>query len=164
MLWSRSFTNLLFFSFSFLSLRRVSECMAGERLPALAGSARWRGLTGEGVARWVGTAGGGTTSTTCTASLGRGREEGRGTVLSLVLGLSGITPPEGGSSSLQDPRVLAHCIFPWHSLVQIFLLKLNIFHQNILLKSSIRFRTKIKLRTSQLSPGEVDFLFSLVHQ
>ena len=87
MLWSRSLTNLLFFSFSFLSLRRVSECMAGERLPALEERPRWRGLTGEGVERSAGTAGGGTTSTTWTASLETGREEGRG----MFLGLSGIT-------------------------------------------------------------------------
>ena len=82
MLWSRSLTNLLFFSFSFLSLRAVWECMAGERLPALEGRPRCLGLTGEGVERSGGTAGGGTTSTTWT-----GREEGRG----MFLGLTGIT-------------------------------------------------------------------------
>ena len=120
MLWSRSFTNLLFFSFSFLSLMKESECMAGERLPALLACVRWRGLTGEGVAKSLGTAGGGTSSTTCTARRGRGKEEGRGMLLELERGLSGMAPSRTGPGDDQKSlsgitlrhRVLADCIFP----------------------------------------------------
>ena len=104
MLWSRSFTNLLFFSFSFLSRIKLSECIAGERLPALVTWLRCLGLTGEGVARSLGTAGGGTTSTTCTASRGRGREEGRGMLLELVLGLSGITTLRSAAAAGDDQK------------------------------------------------------------
>ena len=100
MLWSRSLTNLLFFSFSVLFIIILSEWTAGERLPPRVSAcillAGCLGLTGEGVARSLGTAGGGTTSTTCPARSrltprGSGREEGRGTVWVLSLGLSGIT-------------------------------------------------------------------------
>ena len=80
MLWSRSLTNLLFFSFSVLFMIILSEWTAGERLPPRVSAwpllAGCLGLTGEGVARSLGTAGGGTTSTTWPASRGRGREEG----------------------------------------------------------------------------------------
>ena len=165
MLWSRSLTNLLFFSFSVLFIIILSEWTAGERLPPRVSAcillAGCLGLTGEGVARSLGTAGGGTTSTTCPARSrltprGSGREEGRGTVWVLSLGLSGITERLQTqtrrvtiSVSVWDwaqlnnqrrslsgitlrPRVLAgwSCIFPWHSAVQIFVLKSNIFTRN----------------------------------
>ena len=72
----------------------LSEWTAGERLPPLVSAwpllAGCLGLTGEGVARSLGTAGGGTTSTTWPASRGRGREEGRATLVEL-LELRGIT-------------------------------------------------------------------------
>ena len=155
MLWSRSLTNLLFFSFSVLFMIILSEWTAGERLPPLVSAcillAGCLGLTGEGVARSLGTAGGGTTSTTCPARSrltprGSGREEGRGTVMVLGLGLSGITSLHQAhhlclclavtdqrrslSRITLRPRVLAGCIFPWHSAVQIFVLKSNIFTRN----------------------------------
>ena len=172
MLWSRSLTNLLFFSFSVLFMIILSEWTAGERLPPLVSAcillAGCLGLTGEGVARSLGTAGGGTTSTTCPARSrltprGSGREEGRGTVWGPGLGLRGITGLRQGQShttrlaislylclavtdqrrSLSGitlrPGVLAGCIFPWHSAVQIFVLKSNIFTRNFFLKSSIWF-------------------------
>ena len=165
MLWSRSLTNLLFFSFSFLFRIILSEWTAGERLPPRVSAwillADCLGLTGEGVARSLGTAGGGTTSTTCPARSrlrprGSGSEEGRGTVV-VVLGLRGLrgitgTPPQPqteASITLSvsvwlrlwgsekkfvknhfTARVLADCIFPWHSAVQIFVLKSNIFTRN----------------------------------
>ena len=132
MLWSRSLTNLLFFSFSVLFTIILSEWTKGERLPPRVSAwilvAGCLGLTGEGVARSLGTAGGGTTSTTCPARgrarpRGSGREEGRGTVVGPGLrgggGGGGIT----ASPSLCDqrrtlsritlrPGVLADCIFP----------------------------------------------------
>ena len=101
MLWSRSLTNLLFFSFSVLFMIILSEWTAGERLPPLVSAsillADCLGLTGEGVARSLGTAGGGTSSTTWRARAGSGREEGRAKLWLLGLGLSGITAGRGES-------------------------------------------------------------------
>ena len=113
MLWSRSLTNLLFFSFSVLFIIILSEWTAGDRLPPRVSGwillAGCLGLTGEGVARSLGTAGGGTTSTTCparsaglTAPRGRGSEEGRGALV--VRGISSPSP-RASENHLTAPSV-----------------------------------------------------------
>ena len=109
MLWSSSFTNLLFLPptlspDNFLvsaAVMLLSVVIAGDRLPArVLLSDTWRdlftcrGLTGEGVASSRGTLGGGTISATLPARplpRGIGSEDGRVMLLELTRGLSGIT-------------------------------------------------------------------------
>ena len=110
MLWSSSFTNLLFllltlspdnFLVSAIVVIFLSVVIAGDRLPArvlLSDTCRdlftCLGLTGEGVASSRGTWGGGTISATLPARplpRGIGSEDGRVMLLELTRGLSGIT-------------------------------------------------------------------------